>query len=316
MRRRKLPREHLDEALSEARKTGDHLGVILVRKGRLSREEVEAALQEQIAEEIYDLFTWTTASFEYTGTYGAAAAGGREDLSIDADVTSVMLEASRLADELSQIQKLIPDVQMVPRRAAEIPVLPDPQQPEARALQVVLPLIDGKRSVGRLIDESGLPRFKVLETLHRLIQRGALEIEDARGDTTVRRRTGMTMVRSAQREKRVLILSEGGTSRALAAAVRTAGFAAEEAESSAGIRETIQKHDPKAILLDVGLETEQGLAHCARLKSVTSVPFIALAGQTSPQAVENAFRSGARYVLVKPVNDSLLVERLSELLTK
>lgn len=318
VQRGRVSRAQVEEALNESRRSGGHLGIHLVRKGLVSREEVESTLKDQIAEEIYELFTWTTATFEFTGTHGTPAHGRElppEELALDADVTFVMLEASRLADELSRIQKLIPDVQMVPKRATEIPVPPDPQHPEALALRAVLPLIDGKRSVGRLIDEAGLPRFKVLETLYRLVQRGALEIQDARGDTAVRRRSGLTMVRSAQRDKRILILSDGGqSSRPLAALVRTAGFAVDEAQSTAEIRETVEKHNPTAILLDVGLETEQGLSHCTRLRTVTSVPIIALAGHTGSQAVLNAFRSGARYVLVKPVSDPLLMERLADVL--
>ncbi len=318
IRRGKVTRPQVDEALNESRRSGGHLGIHLVRMGLVSREEVEATLKDQIAEEIYELFTWTTASFEFTGTHGAPARGRElppEELDLDADVTFVMLEASRLADELAQIQKVIPDVQMVPKRAREIPVPPDPEQPEALALRAVLPLIDGKRSVGRLIDESGLPRFKVLETLYRLVQRGALEIQDSHGETAVRRRGGLTTVRAAGRDRRLLILSDGEqSSRPLAALVRTAGFTADEAQSTAEIRETVEKHNPTAILLDVGLETEQGLSHCTRLRTVTSVPIIVLAGHTGPQAVMNAFRSGARYVLVKPVNDRLLMERVADVL--
>ncbi|RPH37303.1 MAG: response regulator, partial [Planctomycetota bacterium] len=53
---------------------------------------------------------------------------------------------------------------------------------------------------------------------------------------------------------------------------------------------------------------------CERLRNVTKIPFIVLSSNASKKAMANALRSGARCVLLKPLKESVLAERLAELL--
>ena len=62
------------------------------------------------------------------------------------------------------------------------------------------------------------------------------------------------------------------------------------------------------------LETEDGLLFCKLLRDKLNVPFIVLAGNTSKQAINNALQCGAKYVLVKPFKEDLLLERISNVL--
>ena len=69
-----------------------------------------------------------------------------------------------------------------------------------------------------------------------------------------------------------------------------------------------------AILLDVPIETDDGLAACARLREAGKAPYIVLANAAGLEAMAHALESGARYVLLKPVRPDLLLERLAGLI--
>ena len=61
----KITHAQLDDILEEQRRSGSRLGDVVSRRGILSPGDIENALKEQISEEIYDLFTWSEASFEF-----------------------------------------------------------------------------------------------------------------------------------------------------------------------------------------------------------------------------------------------------------
>jgi DNA-binding response OmpR family regulator len=70
----------------------------------------------------------------------------------------------------------------------------------------------------------------------------------------------------------------------------------------------------QAVVLDVSIGTDDGLAVCEGLKDAVGVPFVLLSENASRKAVANAIRSGAASVLVKPIKEELLIERLAEVL--
>ncbi|HXX94060.1 MAG TPA: DUF4388 domain-containing protein, partial [Planctomycetota bacterium] len=58
----RLTRDQLDELLAEQRRTGTPLGELVSARGVLEKSVISSALREQVAEEIYDLFTWSGAT--------------------------------------------------------------------------------------------------------------------------------------------------------------------------------------------------------------------------------------------------------------
>jgi CheY-like chemotaxis protein len=317
----KLTREQLDELLAEQRRTGTPLGEIVSRRGILDKTVIETALREQVSEEIYDLFTWSDARFIFLqGGDGAAPPdqGPLASVVLDANVMSIMIEAARRVDELSRIQSLIPDTRLIAERL-ELPASLDDPGLDRNAIEDILPLVDGERSVGHIIEESLYPKFTVLRTLYGLAQRGVIKIRDrgegATGPHTVLRRPKTPGdERPSPKGRTVLILSELPTFRsALAICIRAAGYDVIEGRVSDGEAEA-SRQAFDAVVLDVPLETDDGLKLCSRLRERMGKPFIVLAGNTSKQAITNALQSGARYVLVKPFNEDLLLERISNVL--
>ncbi len=318
----KLTRDQLDELLAEQRRTGTPLGEIVQERGILTKSVIESALREQVSEEIYDLFTWAEAKFIFTEALDGPPPGDPGPLAtviLDANMMSLMIEAARRVDELARIQSLIPDVRLVAERL-ELPASLDDPGLDRNAIEDILPLVDGERTVGHIIEESLFPKFTVLRTLYGLAQRGVVKIRD-RGDTEARSRTVLKRAptpledRPPARGRTVLLLSDLPTFRAaLALCLRSEGFDAIEGGVSDLSPEALSRQPADAIVLDVPIETDDGLKLCGGLREMTKTPFLLLSGNTSKQAIAHALQSGARYVLVKPVKEDLLVERISNVL--
>jgi CheY-like chemotaxis protein len=317
----KITRDQLDELLAEQRRTATPLGEIVSRRGILGPAVIQSALREQVAEEIYDLFTWSGATFYFAESNEIPTqtdTGPLANVVLDANVMSLMIEAARRVDELARIQSIIPDVRLIAERL-ELPASLDDPGLDRNAIEDILPLVDGERSVGHIIEESLFPKFTVLRTLYGLAQRGVIKIRD-RGEGAVGPHTVLRRVPTPGSEiapakgQSVMLVSELPTFRqALALFIRSAGY---DVVESLPDNETADftKRAADVAVIDVPLETEDGLVFCRLLRDKMKVPFIVLAGNTSKAAINNALQCGAKYVLVKPFKEDLLLERISNVL--
>jgi CheY-like chemotaxis protein len=317
----KITRDQLDELLAEQRRTATPLGEIVSRRSILEPAVIQSALREQVAEEIYDLFTWTGATFYFAESNDIPTTtdtGPLANVVLDANVMSLMIEAARRVDELARIQSVIPDVRLVAERL-ELPASLDDPGLDRNAIEDILPLVDGERSVGHIIEESLFPKFTVLRTLYGLAQRGVIKIRD-RGEGAIGPHTVLRRIPTPETERTpanghsVMLVSELPTFRqALALFIRSAGYDVVESRPGDETADFTRRAADVAVI-DVPLETEDGLVFCRLLKDKMKVPFIVLAGNTSKAAINNALQCGAKYVLVKPFKEDLLLERISNVL--
>ncbi len=278
-------------------------------------------MREQVAEEIYELFTWADSAFEFVETIVDPAPGEESPLAavvLDANVMSIMIEAARRMDELERIRAVIPDERLIPKQV-ELPVSYDDFGLDRQAVEEILPLADGNRSIDKIIEESLYPKFTVLRTLYGLSERGILKIRDhrdAEGPVTV---IGKALKPAEPGTSRsggmILVLSPLTTFRAaLAWYLRNQGYSVTEGTGWDESAESLCRECVDAVVLDVPIESDDALAVCDRLRSVSTGPFILLSSNTSRKAQANALQSGVRCVLLKPLKETLLLDRLSELL--
>jgi tetratricopeptide (TPR) repeat protein len=149
----------------QGRDPGSRLGEILIRRGSITREQLEQHIRVQIEEAVYFLFTWTQGSFNFEPEQRPEE--GAMQVSINPE--NLLLEGARRIDEWSLIEKKIPSLDLIfdveRSRGMEGVELSDDQRK-------LLPLVDGKRSVQELIEESGMVEFDVGKALFGLIQAG------------------------------------------------------------------------------------------------------------------------------------------------
>ncbi|MEK7867240.1 MAG: PQQ-binding-like beta-propeller repeat protein, partial [Planctomycetota bacterium] len=161
----------LETALSLQKETGSRLGEVLVRLGLAAEEDIERYVRAQIEEEIYDLFTWKEAQFEFLDGPPSKelTATGVRPTSLSFDIQGLLLEAARRLDEWSMIERTLPHF-----RAVLSPTGVETQNGFDDSARAVLSHIDGTKSIHDLVEATLSSRFLVCKSLSRLIEAGSV----------------------------------------------------------------------------------------------------------------------------------------------
>ncbi|HET7422510.1 MAG TPA: DUF4388 domain-containing protein, partial [Gemmatimonadales bacterium] len=102
--------EQLTAAIEQQRDDREHkLGEILVEQGAIARPELEQWVRHQIEEAVYYLFTWSSGTFNFE----AGVRPEREDLLVRINPEFLLLEGARRVDEWSLIEKKIPSFDII-----------------------------------------------------------------------------------------------------------------------------------------------------------------------------------------------------------
>ncbi len=166
----KITPEQLEEALALQTQKNIRVGEALAELGYSSLHDIEQAVRQQIEEEIYDLFSWENASFEFLEgppDEGSFSEDGLPITKLSFNVNALIMEAARRIDEWDLIEKFIPTMKEI--------FLPDEtidatQYSEQE--QTVLAFLDGTRSVKDIVTESHMPKFEVCKFLYKLLEEG------------------------------------------------------------------------------------------------------------------------------------------------
>jgi tetratricopeptide (TPR) repeat protein len=164
-----ISQAQLDQAIAEQTPQRDkRVGEILVAMGAIEREELHRQIKTQIEEAVYFLFTWSQGSFSFE----ADVRPDEQDFLVNINPESLLLEGARRVDEWSLIEKKIPSFDLVfeldRQHLSQAEVALTPEQ------DTLLPLIDGRRDITQLVDESGLVEFEVGKAIFGLITAGFL----------------------------------------------------------------------------------------------------------------------------------------------
>ncbi len=168
----KIDEEDLMRAFIKQGETGIKLGRILVMEGLLSEDEVQRFLRIKAEESIYDLFLWQAGTFKF---YNDAPAQDSH-VAIRMDVTSILMEGTRRADEWGRIRKIFPTPQTVLRILPENltrSILSDP------LYNRMVQLLDAPRRISDLSLMFHASDFAVSKTLYDMYQMGILDVVEA-----------------------------------------------------------------------------------------------------------------------------------------
>lgn len=179
-RKRLVTRQDLDALLKEQKLLRWKLGQIAVTSGLVKKRDVAAALREQVEEEIFDMFMWSRATFEFDEEAKPDHKGPLSGVSFDTDVTALLLEAARRTDEMEMTRRILDDDDMTLRRY-NFDIVPEELGEDVEVIDAVLPLIDGKRTLRDIISQSIYPRFTTLRAIYALFRAGHVKAHDRRG---------------------------------------------------------------------------------------------------------------------------------------
>ncbi len=202
-----LTQVQLDEVIQAQGKTrGKRLGELLVDRGLLTRDDLHGQIRVQIEEAVFFLFTWVEGTFNFE----ADIRPEEQDFLVSINPESLLLEGARRVDEWSLIEKKIPSFDIVfevdRRRLDESDAQLTAEQ------RLLVPMVDGRKDVAALVDESGLVEFEVGKALFGLATAGFLHrvgktkpVEAAAPDTRVEehRNLGIAFYRTGMLDEAV-----------------------------------------------------------------------------------------------------------------
>jgi tetratricopeptide (TPR) repeat protein len=167
LRSGRITAEQLRQAVERQQGDREHkLGEILVGLGYLSREELERHIRVQIEEAVYYLFTWTSGTFNFEA--GVRPEG--EDFLVRVNPEFLLLEGARRVDEWSLIEKKIPSFDLI--FAVDATHIGDSAPELSEEQRRLVPLLNGRRDLTQVVEESGLVEFEVGKALFGLITAG------------------------------------------------------------------------------------------------------------------------------------------------
>jgi hypothetical protein len=144
---------------------GRRQGRALVEAGVLSPDDLWSAVQQQVREIVFSVFEWSEGTFHFEDS----ALPARERITVDLDVTSLIVEGVRRLDPGGTVRTRFPEGSVVVERAAPTPPgLLHPWESH------VLSLVDGERSVMEIAHESEAGEAQTLKALYAFLAAGIL----------------------------------------------------------------------------------------------------------------------------------------------
>lgn len=220
---RSLSPESLARALEIQGQTLQRLGFILLKNGFCDADQLRAGLDAQVRKIAYGLFRW--ADGEYVFDQLDQVDYDREYVR-PIQVESLLMQGARMLDEWPIIQKVIRSPELVYQRvplgqrvepaegAEEVEEIGDVTHTRLRerrdepiriskAEWSVYELVDGRRSVGSIVDRTFLSEFEGAKAFFDLLSRGL--IEEARRTGVVEETGAISLEVPAVRPAKVLV---------------------------------------------------------------------------------------------------------------
>lgn len=173
--------DQLARVLAMQRDTRQRLGFLLVREGLVEPAELREALRLQIARIVYSAFRWPDGRFHFTqeGTVDYDA-----DHMAPVATETVLMEAAQIVDEWPLLEKKVGSLSSVYRRAPGVErlnlVVNQKNTPEgtlsvSKSEAETWRWIDGRRSVGDIMERAFLSDFEVMKGTVDLLSRNLIE---------------------------------------------------------------------------------------------------------------------------------------------
>ncbi len=175
LKRGRISKADLERAIQLHKQTGRQLGTTLIDMGLFDKNEIGECLKLQIEEIVYNLFSWQEGDF----LFHENATAKNAPFLIELNTMNVIMEGTRRIDEWMEIQKVLPSDDVI----LEIAKSPKVNREElVISLEEfrLLSLINGERTLPDLIALSPVGEFVTCRALYRLIVNNLVEVAGKR----------------------------------------------------------------------------------------------------------------------------------------
>jgi len=188
-----LSEEELQDLLEMQKRFNQMLGELLVKTGRLDREDVDYLVRVKTEETVYDLMLWDEGEFFFLDD----AQPRRDFRELNLSVDHFVFEGARQADERRRMRSVIPDTDHVPRVVQAL----DEAQLTPLGLAIVKE-VDGARTIEEIARRCRVPEFPVLAFVFQGVQNRVFQLlpapERPRGIPGFQRSTWRDVLREAE----------------------------------------------------------------------------------------------------------------------
>jgi len=164
----RISREDLNKVIA-GQQGGKKIGAMLVEKNLFTREEIIECLKMQIEEIVYSLFGWKDGLFEFIQDKSAPSDAILSEL----NPMNIIMEGTRRIDEWEELKKILPPDNTILELARD-PAFKTEQINLSKNEIVMMALIGSGKMVSKIIEESYLDRFITCKALANLLQQGLL----------------------------------------------------------------------------------------------------------------------------------------------
>jgi len=168
MRKKHISATQRDAIDNLMKAEGGRFGQLAVQQGLLTEEQLRDFLKVQVSEIIYDCFVWPGGEFAFIdGTTVPPYA-----VTISVDLSNLIMEGARRIAEWEECERLLPDSSVVFRVVSN---------PDAEKITLTLDewrilfLINGRRSLGDLVDDSTDAPLQVYRVVYGLFGNKLIE---------------------------------------------------------------------------------------------------------------------------------------------
>jgi hypothetical protein len=169
--------KQLRAALSEQKKKSakGRIGSILLEHGYIDRVTLEQSVRDQIEDVTFNFFSWADGDF----TFEADETVTDEDILVEMNVESVIMEGCRRIDEWELIFATLGSLERVPRLRYNDIVEEDGGVKLAPDQWRVVCWIDGRHDINTVLKECGLDRFNGAKVVYDLHRAGLVTVSDS-----------------------------------------------------------------------------------------------------------------------------------------
>jgi hypothetical protein len=197
LRKKHISTEQRDAIDALMKAEGGRFGQLAVQQGLLTDEQLRDFLKVQVSEIIYDCFVWPDGNFAFLD--GATVPPYAVTISVD--LSNLIMEGARRIAEWEECERLLPDAGVVFRVVSN---------PDAEKITLTLDewrilfLINGRRSLGELVDDANDGPLTVYRVVYGLLGNKLIEAVSRKtlpDDTGTARRPPAPILDDTMRQK-------------------------------------------------------------------------------------------------------------------
>ncbi len=171
LKRGRISKSDLEKAIQMHKQTGRQLGTTLVDMNLFDKEEILACLKLQVEEIVYNLFSWEEGDFKFN----EGMAPRNAPFTLELNTTNIIMEGTRRIDEWVEIQKVLPPDDVLLRLVSNPKTKRDELKITIEEFKIMA-LINGERTMPDLIEASPVGEFVTYRALFKLIGSGLVEM--------------------------------------------------------------------------------------------------------------------------------------------